>query len=40
MINRAGYYKSNLSGEMEYKSFVPSPLPPIPPIEITTNIRY
>ena len=25
--NRAGYYKNNLTGEMRYKSFVPTPLP-------------
>lgn len=29
MENRAGYYKTNLSGELAYKSFVPSPLPPV-----------
>ena len=29
-MNRAGYYRSNLKGEAEYKSFVPSPLPPVP----------
>ena len=28
-MNRAGYYRSNLKGEAEYKSFVPSPLPPV-----------
>lgn len=38
MNNRAGHYKSNLSGEMAYKSFVPSPLPPAPPIELTEDI--
>ncbi|MCM1261221.1 MAG: Fic family protein [Butyrivibrio sp.] len=38
MNNRAGHYKSNLSGEMAYKSFVPSPLPPVPPIELTEDI--
>lgn len=32
---RAGYYRTNLSGEMAYKSFVPSALPPIPPIEMS-----
>jgi Fic family protein len=35
MENRAGFYKSNLSGEMAYQSFVPSPLPPNPPIELS-----
>ena len=38
MINRAGYYKQNLSGEMAYKSFVPNPLPPVPPIELSEDI--
>ncbi len=37
MSNRAGYFKSNLSGEMEYKSFVPTPLPPNPPIEFSQD---
>lgn len=31
--NRAGWYRRNLSGEAEYKSFVPNPLPPNPVIE-------
>lgn len=34
MQNRAGYYKKNLSGVAEYKSFVPNPLPPRPAIEV------
>ncbi len=29
---RAGEYRRNLSGEAEYRSFVPSPLPPQPPL--------
>ncbi|MEQ8237371.1 MAG: Fic family protein [Syntrophomonadaceae bacterium] len=33
MKNRAGEYKTNLSGDLQYKSFVPKPLPPIPPLE-------
>lgn len=37
MNNRAGFYKTNLSGEMAYKSFVPSPLPPDPPVELTED---
>ena len=31
--NRAGYYRTNLTGEAAYHSFVPSPLPPEPTIE-------
>jgi hypothetical protein len=33
MINRASIFENNLLGEMIYKSFVPSPLPPNPPIQ-------
>jgi Fic family protein len=32
--HRAGKLKTNLSGEAAYKSFAPSPLPPIPTIEL------
>ena len=38
MNDRAGYWKTNLSGEMAYQSFVPSPLPPTPPFEISEDI--
>lgn len=38
MKNRSGIYKNNLSGEMAYKSFMPSVLPPEPPIELTDDI--
>jgi Uncharacterized conserved protein len=38
MENRAGCFVSNLSGEMTYKSFKPSPLPPCPPIEIDSDM--
>lgn len=38
MDNRAGIYKNNLSGEMAYKSFIPSVLPPNPPIELDKDI--
>ena len=38
MNGRAGFYKNNLSGEMAYKSFVPSKLPPNPKIEIDAEI--
>lgn len=34
MENRAGYFKSNLSGEMAYQSFVPAPLLPAPPVDL------
>ncbi|MDR3296277.1 MAG: Fic family protein [Clostridiales Family XIII bacterium] len=32
--NRAGFLKTNLSGESAYKSFIPAALPPNPPIEL------
>lgn len=38
MNHRAGHYKSNLSGKMAYSSFVPNPLPPYPPIEMTADM--
>lgn len=38
MNDRAGYWKTNLFGEMAYQSFAPSPLPPTPPIEISEDI--
>lgn len=34
MKNRAGDFKTNLTGELQYKSFLPRPLPPSPPIII------
>lgn len=34
MANRAGTFKTNLSGEAAYKSFLPAPLPPDPSIEL------
>jgi Fic family protein len=36
--NRAGSLKTNLSGESAYKSFVPTPLPPSPPIELDSEL--
>lgn len=36
--NRAGYYRRNLSGEAEYKSFVPYPLPPQPELLIDNEM--
>lgn len=38
MSNRAGTFISNLSGDMAYQSFCPSPLPPNPPIELTSEL--
>lgn len=32
MQNRAGTFRKNLSGELEYNSFLPNPLPPFPAI--------
>lgn len=34
MENRAGFYRTNLSGEAAYQSFVPNPLPPVPNVEM------
>jgi Fic family protein len=34
MKNRAGEFKTNLTGELQYKSFIPRPLPPRPPLEL------
>lgn len=34
MENRAGVFRNNLSGEAAYKSFVPSPLPPQPSVDV------
>jgi Fic family protein len=36
--NRAGILKTNLSGEAAYKSFMPSPLPPRPPIKFDSEM--
>ena len=38
MSNRAGTLVSNLSGDMAYQSFRPSPLPPNPPIELSSEL--
>jgi len=32
MNTRAGYFRQNLTGELAYSSFVPSSLPPNPPV--------
>ena len=34
MNTRAGYERQNLTGELTYRSFVPSPLPPAPPVDL------
>ena len=36
--NRAGALVQNLSGELEYFSFKPSPLPPEPPVQIDSQM--
>lgn len=38
MENRAGVLVSNLSGEMAYRSFRPSPLPPTPSVNIDADL--
>lgn len=38
MNNRSGYFVSNLSRAMEYKSFCPSQLPPNPTIEFSQDL--
>jgi len=35
MMDRAGKLRTNLSGEAAYKSFIPTPLPPNPPVELS-----
>ena len=38
METRAGLYRKNFAGEMEYQSFIPSPLPPEPTIEMDQSL--
>ena len=38
MNSRAGFFITNLSGEMAYQSFRPNPLPPEPPIEMSNEM--
>lgn len=38
MNERAGSYRKNLSGDLKYWSFLPSPLPPVPDIEFDAEI--
>lgn len=40
MSNRSGIYRTNLSGQAEYKSFLPSPLPPDPPITLDEDVLF
>lgn len=40
MKNRAGTYVINLSGDMSYQSFKPSPLPPVPPLTLNNEIVF
>ena len=38
MKNRAGTFKKNLSGELQYSSFEPKPLPPNPSVEMEEDM--
>jgi len=38
MQNRAGFDRRNLTGEAAYFSFVPAPLPPDPPVDLTAEL--
>lgn len=38
MNPRAGTYRKNLSGEVRYLSFIPAPLPPVPPVALSEDI--
>lgn len=38
MNRQAGFYRTNLAGDMAYKSFIPNPLPPNPELEIDEEI--
>lgn len=38
MTNRAGTYRSNLSGELSYNSFIPNPLPPTPELDMDSEL--
>lgn len=38
MKNIAGEFRKNLAGELQYKSFLPSTLPPKPPFIIDEEI--
>ena len=38
MRNRAGRFRTNLSGEAAYQSFVPAPLPPVPEVAMNEDM--
>ena len=38
MARQSGFYRTNLPGRAQYESFVPAPLPPEPPLEISEKI--
>ena len=38
MPNRSGSFVTNLSGDAEYRSFLPAPLPPSPPVTLDEEI--
>ena len=38
MKNRAGFFRTNLTGEAAYQSFVPNPLPPVPPVFLDSEM--
>lgn len=38
MNNRAGYYKQNLTGELRYSSYMPNPLSPMSPLQLSDDI--
>lgn len=40
MNDRAGTFKNNLSGVMAYQSFMPAPLPPVPPIVLDDHCLH
>ena len=37
-MNRSGEYIRNMTGEAEYRSFRPAPLPPEPPLEMDEDL--
>jgi len=38
MQNRSGFFVTNLSGDAEYRSYRPSPLPPTPPVLLDSGL--